>query len=45
MVDCNTKNSIAKKFFFKTYIARLQNIFVAKNVCQYVLKNANIDKK
>jgi len=32
MVDYNTKNSIAKKFVFPTYIVRFQNIFVAKKM-------------
>ncbi len=38
MVDYNTKNSIAKIFFFPTYIVRFQSIFVAKKCTSLCIK-------
>jgi hypothetical protein len=45
MVDYNTKNSIAKEFFFSNLYCTIPKYICGKNnVRHYVLKNANILK-
>jgi len=45
MVDYNTRNSIAKKIIFPTYIVRFQNIFVAKKCTSLCIKKCKYTKK
>ncbi len=45
MLDHNTKNSIAKIYFFPTYIVRFQSIFVAKKCMLLCTKKCKYTKK
>jgi hypothetical protein len=45
MVDYNTKNIIAKNFFFPTYIVRFQSIFVAKKYTSPCIKKYKYTQK